>query len=411
MYIPREWSIGPYCFLRAQFLLKIKFRIANLPHPKLEAQSFATSQMNTETNPGPFQILELVDHTFGFLDTAEDFRACALVSRVWAYPAQSRIFAEIDVGNDARLATLLAILEASPHLVGFISCLSIRDVGSTRLSHLEALSLLPYKRLVTLSVLGDRASSHFMAYLPIQRLLRIPSLTSVTILCTFAEEEMFFRIWEGCSGNIRHLTHGGSVAGGRSQASACHKRIKLHSLVDSDRSPAIESWLNDPRCPFDVSALKAFKFHRADQLHGVLSTARDTVEVAAITADVVVDLSLFRRLVQLEISSIGPGFVFEFRSISTLAPETRTHLEAIRFLLLLLFRDADDLAGLLRNLDRQISGIQDDFPNLKIVEVVVYFPTPMLTKSVDEYFPSLDARISLRWNFRPETTAMWYVRM
>ncbi|KAJ7493025.1 hypothetical protein B0H11DRAFT_976675 [Mycena galericulata] len=246
--------------------------------------------MDTKTRPGPFRILELVDHTLGFLDAAEDFRACALVSRLWAYPAQSRIFAEIDVGYDARLtgarlATLLAILEASPHLVGFISCLSIRNVDFTRLSHLEALSLLPYKRLVTLSVFGDRDSSHFMAYLPIQRLLRIPSLTSVTILCTFAEEEMFFRIWEGCSGNIRHLTHWGNVAGGSSQASAGahHKRIKLHSLVDWNRSPAIESWLNDPRCPFDVSALKAFKFYLLeDQLRGELSTARETVEVAAI---------------------------------------------------------------------------------------------------------------------------------
>ncbi|KAJ7466168.1 hypothetical protein B0H11DRAFT_2284635 [Mycena galericulata] len=326
------------------------------------------------------RILELVDHTLGFLDAAaEDLRACALVSRSWVYPAQSRIFAEIDVGYDARLGftgsrltTLLATLEASPHLVGFISCLSIRNVAFTRLSQLEALSLLPYKRLVTLYVSGDRGgSSHFTAYLPIQRLLRIPSLTSVTILCTFTEEEMFFRIWEGCSGNIRHLGHWGNVAGGSSQGFAGHKHIKLHSLVDWNRSPAIESWLNDPRCPFDVSALKAFKFHQVeDQLRGELSTARETVEVAAIAAmRGVINLSLFRRLVQLEITSSAHGFVFDFRSISTLAPENRAHLEAIRFRILQ--SREPDLEGLFINLDRQISGIQGDFPNLKIVEVVM----------------------------------------
>ncbi|KAJ7465349.1 hypothetical protein B0H11DRAFT_63394 [Mycena galericulata] len=224
---------------------------------------------------------------------------------------------------------------------------------------------------------------------------------------------MFFRIWEGCSGNIRHLTHWGNIAGGSSQAStdASHKRIRLHSLVDWNRSPVIETWLNDPRCPFDVSALKAYKFHRVeDQLTGELSGARKTVEVAAIAPVVcAINLSVFRRLIQLEISSLGRGFDFDFMSIRTIAPENRAHLEAIRFLLLR-FRDTDSV-GLLLNLDRQISGIQDDFPNLKIVEVAVHLPTPKLTKSVDEYFPSLDARISLRWNFRPDTTAVWYVRM
>ncbi|KAJ7493028.1 hypothetical protein B0H11DRAFT_2228357 [Mycena galericulata] len=340
--------------------------------------------MDTETNPGPFQILELVDHTLGFLDAAEDFRACALVSRSWVYPAQSRIFAEI---------------EASPHLVGFISCLTIRNVEVIQLSHLEALSLLPYKRLATLIVFGVRLLE---AYLPIQRLLRIPSLTSVTMLCIFLEKEMSFRVWEGCSGNIRHLTHFthvGGVTGGSSQASAGahHKRIKLHSLVDPNGSPDFESWFNHPLCPFDVSALKAYKFHRVeDQLPGELSGSRKTVEVAAIAPVLcAINLSVFRRLVQLEISSLGRGSDFDFMSIRTIAPENRAHLEAIRFLFPR-YRDTASASSLL-NLDRQISGIQDDFPNLKIVEVVVRLPTPTLTKSVDEYFSSLDARISLRW--------------
>jgi hypothetical protein len=54
--------------------------------------------------------------------------------------------------------------------------------------------------------------------------------------------------------------------------------------MGANSESGIESWFEDPRCPFDVSRLKALMFNgREDTLRGLMHAARETIEVAYIT--------------------------------------------------------------------------------------------------------------------------------
>ncbi|KAJ7493077.1 hypothetical protein B0H11DRAFT_2007108 [Mycena galericulata] len=161
-----------------------------------------------ESEANPLNISELVDHTISFLTSPDDFRACALVSRSWVHPAQFRIFSKLEISsnrNDKSLSRLLAILEDSPHLAGFISTLTIRIVVIEP-SYLSRLSVLPYRRLTALSITcGNRLG--FKESLALQQILSVPSLISAAFSCAFERREDFLRIWERCSGNIKHYSH------------------------------------------------------------------------------------------------------------------------------------------------------------------------------------------------------------
>lgn len=252
--------------------------------------------MDTDTNP--LDVPELLDHALRFLDARADLHACALVNRSWVYPAQSRIFSEIEFlpddplelripDTDTQLSRLLAILKESPHLPGFISTLTIQ-IANVK-PYLERLCDLQYELLSTLNIASSSNTKllDFQASHALRRLLSTPTLSSVSIDASFEERRDFLRIWEKCSKNIKHLSFWGNfldrpTEGFSGQAFA---RIKLESLADLNFAEATRRWTNNPQCPFDVSSLRAFKipsFMDDSELHGeLLSAACETIEVLA----------------------------------------------------------------------------------------------------------------------------------
>ncbi|KAJ7473835.1 hypothetical protein B0H11DRAFT_2195505 [Mycena galericulata] len=364
-----------------------------------------------ESEANPLDISELVDHTISFLISPDDFRACALVSRSWVHPAQSRIFSEIKIiSSDQLLSRLLAILEDSPHLAGFISALTIRIVAIVP-SYLSRLSLLPYRRLTALSI-GCGNHLGFEESLALQQILSVPSLISAAFSCAFERREDFLRIWERCSVNIKHYSHWPVIDGPSPQESIGHaftapKRVKLESL-DCFSFKRCELLLEDARCPFNISGLKAFSWSVTDEVHdGLPATAYAKVEIISINLfSHPYDLSGFQRLAQVKLTTDGRQVSSDLDTIRTMHLQNRDRLEAIQVRIY----SVDNITTWI-DLDSEIFMLQSDFHNLKIVEIVTMMETPTLTKGVEEYFPLINQTTSLRWNFRPGTQARWYTRI
>ncbi|KAJ7719220.1 hypothetical protein B0H14DRAFT_3010201 [Mycena olivaceomarginata] len=349
-------------------------------------------------------IPELLDHAISFLDDEEDFHACSLVSRSWVHSAQSRIFSEIGIADVDTNSRLLAVFEDSPYLVGFVSTLHIHTSEFLELGDFMKLSNLPYIVLTSLDIGGHHAPLVSKASLAIQRFIRIPSLVSVFLYCHFETPEDFYGIWEGCSRNIRHLTQDCYISRGNPQAAlgqtpapTSHPRIKLDSLdiMGANSESGIESWFEDPRCPFDE-----------DTLRGLMHAARETIEVAYITP----------LLHRVSIPSFDSNVAHSFSAVRTIGQENRRRLEAIQLLIgIEPFTYSFDLPALME-LDRQLCWFQEEFPNLKVVEIVIQ-PTA-LAEGLEQHFPRLKTRIFFagvrvahRRRFRPRIMPPWYAKI
>ncbi|KAJ7831477.1 hypothetical protein B0H13DRAFT_2679322 [Mycena leptocephala] len=372
----------------------------------------------------PLKIPELLGHVISFLDDEEDFHACSLVSRSWVHSAQSRIFSEIEIFDVDTNSGWLAKFKDLPQLVGYVSTLRIRYLEVLELGDFMKLSNLPYIVLTSLCIVGGHdAALGSKASLAIQRFLRIPSLVSVFLNCQFETLEDFYGIWEGCSRNIRHLEQCCWIPRGNPQASfgqksapTSHPRIKLDSLVitgASDRS-GIESWFEHPRCPFDVSRLKALEFDGTKRrLRDVIHAARETIEVVLITFFITpaphsVNVSALRQITDIKITSFSPNGTHSFNLVKTIGQEARWRLEAIQLRILRIKSFTFDLPSLME-LDRQLCWVQDEFPNLKVVEIVI--ERTALAEDLEQHFPRLKTRISLRWHFDLGSVPPWYTKI
>ncbi|KAJ7493058.1 hypothetical protein B0H11DRAFT_2228383 [Mycena galericulata] len=377
-----------------------------------------------ESEANPLNISELVDHAISFLISPDDFRACALVSRSWVHSSQSRLFSKIEIderlpfptGANTRFCRLLAIMEESPRLAGFISNLTIH-MNVIEASYLPRLSLLPYRLLMALHI-GCSIMQHLglEESLAIQKLLSVPSLISVTVLGTFKQQRDFLRIWEGCSENIKHLSHWNPISEQVAQEfvgpvfGVPKKHIKLESLHGFSSHKSNRWWLEDANCPFDISCLKAFGDSLRNDAHGdIPATAYATIEIIStnLYSKQPYDLSGFQRLAQVKITTDGLEVSSDLEMIRTILPQNRSRLEAIQ---VHITHSSDTIKAFI-DLDSEISTLQSDFYNLKIVEITTKMETPTLTKGVEEYFPLLNQTTSLRWNFRPGTEAPWYTRI
>ncbi|KAJ7644937.1 hypothetical protein FB45DRAFT_1053560 [Roridomyces roridus] len=387
----------------------------------------------------PLEIPELVDHTLSFLDANSDFRACALVSRTWVYPAQRRIFSDVRIAGNRdfvrlQVKSLLEAVRRSPHLADFVLSISVVDLEYIDLVDFRTLGTVPFTSLVSLEIVSHHTERPTQAVLTIQRLLRIPSLTSAVILCSFASRDHFLRIWDECSRNIRYLSYpaicyfsGSPPHPGKMDHALpgypLEERIKLEALAENNREAFFDSWLDDPGCPFDASGLKAYKFQRrSNQLCGALADSRHTIEVISIGPLIepeIMTLKDFTRLVQLDITW-GPGTHWEgvdfvFNAIRTIEPEHRHSLAVLRF---------DITQGSLK-LERwmmaEIAGqicmlsadLTDGFPGLRVVEISIDPETPALVgpDGFDSYFEALGGEIEVQWNFDPSKREPWYKKL
>ncbi|KAJ7436443.1 hypothetical protein FB451DRAFT_1307380 [Mycena latifolia] len=289
-----------------------------------------------EPQVSPLDIQELLDSCIRPLrHSASDMGACSLVSRRWLHTAQHHIFREISVRLDGsspptRGSRLLELLRDSPHLIGHIARLELlcepegRD-GETFLAlcnvpftHLEHVSVRQYSGL---SVVSARA---------VQQLLGAPALQRVQLTCSISHLALFAHIWERCAQGLRHLelflsspfplTDGDAVDPAQ-LGTVPALPITLESLrLGCPRQCA--TWLTDPLCPLDLSALKVFSRPR----HTVhpwsrLVPAPRAIEVLDFAAmeDEILNLAWFPHLTLIRIEVINqPSLETAVRTLSSL---------------------------------------------------------------------------------------------
>ncbi|KAF7301113.1 hypothetical protein MIND_00675300 [Mycena indigotica] len=169
------------------------------------------------TTPNPLDIPELLDRVLWNLHhSTKDLSSCALVARVWVYPAQVYLFRTLRFYQGISAKTLIITLLAprNAHLLPHIQHLLIdyhRDdtAGNDALQNMlpllgRAVQPCPNLTRLTFQYSGDRLAR--VAITGLRDLLFVKSLQTVTIHCrAFSSEEDFWKVWGNCSPNIRHL--------------------------------------------------------------------------------------------------------------------------------------------------------------------------------------------------------------
>ncbi|KAJ7226709.1 hypothetical protein GGX14DRAFT_417179, partial [Mycena pura] len=200
----------------------------------------------------PFDTQELVHSIIWHIDhtsaqSKRDLLTCALVARLWTYPAQSCIFRQLHWDpNDIclRWPLLRCTLDSAPYLVQHIRRLRI---------FWESIDFLDFKLFLDMCTFpfthlehADVSLEHAM---PVQDILAVRQLFGLTTLRSVGfcwmgrsyDPELFGRLWELCSPSIKHLAlslHGDchpppKSAPRRSQTPV----IFLESLhIDNDKS-------------------------------------------------------------------------------------------------------------------------------------------------------------------------------
>ncbi|KAJ7468997.1 hypothetical protein FB451DRAFT_1255479, partial [Mycena latifolia] len=360
----------------------------------------------------PLHIPEIVDHCVGFL-AQPDLCSCALVSRSWVYLAQSHLFSEIIIEAslslfDLRAPPLLDVLEASPHLAGYILTLYNEEPLSPH-DYLR-LGNIPCTRLSSLHI-GRYSTLPSEGAVAIQQLLSLPALVSVVLKCTFETRDQFLRIWKHCSPSIKHLSlisrfdNQTAPLVDPGHASTGSRHIMLDSF-QTDSIGNVQWWLNDSRCPLNFSALKALKYAKGPDFvpFGRLSQALKTVEVLTMGSQSA-DLSAFERLTDLRLLVHRLTPFLPLRTLPTIHPASRARLRVLRFNFIIApYRDTPraPLLALCGQVDRALADLpaRDHFPNLALVHITVIAATPALTMGADseDYFSLLDPGIELQWS-------------
>ncbi|KAJ7633223.1 hypothetical protein FB45DRAFT_1148850 [Roridomyces roridus] len=365
----------------------------------------------------PLEIAELLDLTLSFVHDIEDLRACALVNTAWIAPSQSRIFSTIRVMHgpgtnteaNAQVARLLDILyDESPDLIRYIVNLDVGPLTFMKEKIQDDLCDLAFSHLTSLKVSSEPGWRYDMreACL-IQRLVSTPSLESVFINCIFNGSLDLLLLWEQCTDRLKHVVVCSGVMflrdalksdfAERLNIKVPSSRIKLESFGTHDTPDVTGPWLDDFRCPFDVSAITAYQFcfPMDDFLENILSEAMtNTIELLSIRSYEMVyatNISRFLKITQLDIRGDLHGATY-LDFLHTILPENRPRIKAIRFRV---FQEVDIPA-----LDKLLFDAQNDFSGLKIVEILLSQELPDLVQSAraGEYFKWMGPNITLRWS-------------
>ncbi|KAJ7622267.1 hypothetical protein FB45DRAFT_1031935 [Roridomyces roridus] len=351
-------------------------------------------------------IPELVEEIFGYADT-QDLPTHALVCPTWTHAVQSRIFSHIQIGDHwrssyhgaRRISALLNILHQSPHLAAFVLTLDLRLAHTIMVDDFERLCRSGFTILRALCLsLPSPLPSRFLP--SIQTLLALESLTSVTLDFQFQHVEDLVEVWRDSSPSIRHVEFPRAQSVKPSGISAPSTCLDPYPKIQLDTFMGVDWLLDDPRCPFDLSRLAAFRCCRDFGAHAppraLLDAARDAVViVSADTQFSIVNLSIFERLTQLGIAIPGRyNFAYGVASIMTIPAQARSQIRALRLSISTMVGKDPPVIEVARG----ISEIQAVLPNLRIVVVVGEFQTPTMVQSVEECFPGLNPETLLRWS-------------
>ncbi|KAJ7617173.1 hypothetical protein FB45DRAFT_933564 [Roridomyces roridus] len=372
---------------------------------------------------GPLHIPELLNLTLSFVHARRDLRACALVSRAWVHPGQSRLFSSINIHLIAQCEALSAALETSSHLAAFVKTLVIRFDEDPQFFPLRRLAAVSFPHLTTLELV---ATTHewMGAADVIAPLLAIPSLISVTVDPVIGTWDQLARMWDGCSANIRHLSCDLVIKSlahvhvpPASDSVGMHKRIQLESFKSKAFPADSVSWLRDPRCPFSVRGLKALRifFKIGQDLLDVLSPALDTITIISFVAHGARahHLTHLRAVTQLDIlNNWHAGLFHNFRMIRLMDPDVRNRILAIRF------QEEEFPQVDLPVLDTELSTLHEHFQHLRVVVLSLRPPENFNTQEVELFWKdfrayrwNLDPSIIVRCNSEVEPYIPWYTQM
>ncbi|KAJ6517612.1 hypothetical protein DFH09DRAFT_1195320 [Mycena vulgaris] len=361
----------------------------------------------------PLTVQELVDHCIGFLyNSVPDLRACALVSRAWVDAAQSNIFRRISImhfGNVPHPSIWMRLketLNTSPHLIRHIQQLTVVP-DEISLADFSALCNLPFTHLDRVFVFNYPHLSASTAGF-IQKLLSLPTVRRVGILCTFDHPTRFLQIWDRCSPSIRHLElyiTEGSTPIVRPAAHHCSAPIVLESL----RITSVEGlggWLAHELCPFDFSTLKLLSVHTNTNLlcWPIFRSALSTIEALDFKAydgwTPCIDLSPFTNLVTLRMSMAGDAaLAVVLDTLSTVTP-----VNSIQTIIVTASR-LD--AAICAQLESKIISLPLHRSVLE-VEMNLIIGDVHRNDNLAKYFPTLSAMNKLRQIDRDGWTDNWF---
>lgn len=248
--------------------------------------------MNTHSSwDTVFGTAELCAHIIGFLRESKDLQSCALTCQAFTFPAQTRIFYEIDVPflrstnlssvAEDTISRLRRILDQAPHLRSLVRAV-IAPFNSTILTNIHHMCLSRLNRLELISL--SEVDLH--AVQAAQDLLALPSLHTLVIDASFPDRGALDILFTRCTPALRRLDLRFVKCRGPLDFNPTSPRtdlrprpqIKELSLLHTPGKTA--TWLLKSDCPLDLSLLHSVHVYMSSfpRLAQVLQSASPSVE-------------------------------------------------------------------------------------------------------------------------------------
>ncbi|KAF8209595.1 hypothetical protein K438DRAFT_1753939 [Mycena galopus ATCC 62051] len=217
--------------------------------------------------PDPLDVAELVVHCLTYLHSPRDLKACALVSRLWVYAAQSRLFAAPNITKrstripELAWGLLLDTLTSSPHLVSHIRHLVI-ELSPERITTLSRICSFQFTHLKTVVVILCDDGLRAPAAMALQPLFGLPALRRIKLECAISDAQAFTHLWDRCCPGLKAVTlacnsddDSMTTDSMNSIASLPAHSIALESFYMLS-TRMLDYRLMENACPFDFSKLK-----------------------------------------------------------------------------------------------------------------------------------------------------------
>ncbi|KAJ7364363.1 hypothetical protein DFH08DRAFT_839143 [Mycena albidolilacea] len=284
------------------------------------------SQVPFRMEPNPvLAIPECLEHTIhhvsGSRASRTDLLSCALVSKSWVLPAQSRLFKKITLDRDPQKAVVVCdllkrSLGAAPHLAHFIQHLQI----SLNIDVLKAITEMALPNLEELSVLCTDAQYRCRAEIEtrflMQSLLRLPTIRRVLVSGIFHSVSIIQTYFENCAPGIRSLeldafVQPNLVDSDLPASALAHvaSKIQLDRFILSSPCEGLDAWIFDSHCPFGFACLRTLHIGVEvwPSLQSILAPSLPSIEelrIVEFSNEVDMDLSGLTALKRLEFQQI-----------------------------------------------------------------------------------------------------------
>ncbi|KAJ7495397.1 hypothetical protein FB451DRAFT_1387426 [Mycena latifolia] len=345
----------------------------------------------------PFTVQELVERCVALVDdSTSDLIACALVSRVWVYPAQSQFFREVSLlsripaKNDRAWSRLQTILNSSPHLIRHIRRLHL-DADLLSFETFSAICSFPFTH-VDYMFIRQASDLSVQSALSMQQLCSLPSLRHVGMVLNFTRPTTFLQIWDRWSPSIRHLElyceqHS------TDPFLPTRRHVSAHVALDSLRitpMQGLSAWLTHGLSPFDVSRLQAISIYPRTKVFFVKRPAIPLCRTAEVhtyvptDSDMAVDLSLFPQLVVV-------GIAIPFTDVLPMALETLSTITPSLHIRRIVIHSSFLDQAACEQLDEKLSDLRTTALPTVELEMETIWGGPN-AENMNQYFPRLSSK-------------------